>query len=234
MGESSEPDALRGFGRVPLEAGMPLSGLGNMVLFVADAFDTELDEYTTDEYHFHIVSGTDLELRATLAWIDPPATAEASTQLINDLDLTVVEPDVSTSYRMFSDRVDDRNVIERVIVSVETVSEGSGTWTVAVSSFGLTTGTQPYSLVVTGPIDQGSGAKTTRETSGGAGKVTGGVTLLSSTAIDVALFAAQIVLKLWFEARLCWREAARETGGLVLPCSSQPRLRSLSLPRILW
>ena len=153
MGESSEPDGFRGFGRVHLEAGMPLNGLDNMALFVADAFETELDEFTTDEYHFDMIPGTDLELRATLAWIDPPAAIESSIQLLNDLDLTVTGPDGSTLYRMFSDRADDRNVVERVIVPVDIVSVGGGTWTVSVSSAGLTTGTQSYSLVVTGPID---------------------------------------------------------------------------------
>ena len=88
---------------------------------------------------------------------------------MNDLDLTVVGPDGSTLYRMFSDRVDDRHVIERVIVPADTVSENNGTWTVTVSSSGLTTGTQPYSLVVTGPIDKGSGAKITHSTSGDTG-----------------------------------------------------------------
>ena len=169
MGGSSEPDGFLGFGRVHLEAAMPLGGMDNMALFVADAFETELDEYTTDEYHFEMVSGGELELRATLVWIDPPATAEASTQLINDLDLTVVGPDGLTLYRMFGERVDDRNVIERVIVPANTVSMISGTWTVAVSSSGLITGTQPYSLVVTGPIDKGSGAKITHSTSGDTG-----------------------------------------------------------------
>lgn len=192
MGESSEPDGVRGFGRVHLEAGMPLGGQDNQALFVADASVTTLDEYTIDEYHFEMASGAELELRATLAWIDPPASAESSTQLINDLDLTLVGPD-GTLYRMFSDGADDRNVIERVIVPADTVSGGSGNWTVAVSSFGLTTGTQDYSLVVTGPIDEGSGAKTTRETSGSAGGKGPGVALLFSAAIAVALFVAQMV-----------------------------------------
>lgn len=194
MGESSEPDGFRGFGRVHLEAGMPLGGLDSLALFVADAAQAEMDENTIVEYHFEMASGTDLELRATLAWIDPAATVEASTQLVNDLDLTVVAPDGITLYRMFSDGADDRNVIERVIVPADTVSDNSGTWTVAVSTFGLISGTQPYSLVVTGPIDEGSGAKTQRETSGGAGKGgPGASTLLFSAAIAVALFAAQIM-----------------------------------------
>ena len=191
MGGSSEPDGVRGFGRIHLEAGMPLGGLDNRALFVADASETELGEFTIAEYHFEMASGADLELRATLAWIDPPATAESSTQLIHDLDLTVVGPDKSL-YRMFSDGADDRNVVERVIVPADTVS-GGGTWKVAVSSFGITTGTQRYSLVVTGPIEEGSGAKTTRETSGSVGRKGPGVALLFSGAVAVALFAVGVV-----------------------------------------
>ena len=158
---SPEPNGNRGFGRVHLKAGMPFDGRDDMALFVADALKTELAENTTDEYHFEMVSGKELELRVTLAWIDPPVTAESAAQLINDLDLTVVGPDRSTEYKMFSGRVDNSNVIERVIVPADTVSESSGTWTVTVSSSGLIMGTQPYSLVVTGPIDEGSGAKPT-------------------------------------------------------------------------
>ena len=140
---------------------MPFDGRDDMALFVADALKTELAENTTDEYHFEMVSGKELELRVTLAWIDPPVTAESAAQLINDLDLTVVGPDRSTEYKMFSGRVDNSNVIERVIVPADTVSENWGIWTVNVSSSGLMNRTQPYSLVVTGPI----GASV--ETSGG-------------------------------------------------------------------
>lgn len=160
MGGSSEPDGYRGFGRVHLEAGLPLRAEGDLGLFVADAFEVDIEEYTIHEYQFDILPDTGLELRATLAWLDPPASTESSVQLMNDLDLAVLAPD-ETLHRMWSGVADDRNVIERVIVSSDVVT--NGTWTVAVSCFGLTTESQPYSLVVTGPIDVGSGGFSQRE-----------------------------------------------------------------------
>ena len=166
MGGDSEPDGFRGFGRVRLEGGLPLGAEGDLGLFVADAFETEIEPYTIHEYKFNLLPDTGVELRATLTWLDPPASAESSVQLINDLDLTVVAPDGTTLYRMWSDGADNKNVIERVIVSSSVAD--SGTWTVAVSCFGLTTDTQAYSLVVTGPIDAQSGAFSQREATGAA------------------------------------------------------------------
>lgn len=167
MGGDSEPDGYRGFGRVRLEGGLPLGGEGDQGLFVVDAFQTEIEEYTIQEYEFNLLPGADVELRATLAWLDPPASAESSVQLMNDLDLTLVAPDKTTLYRMWSDGADNKNVIERVILPSSIIGEG-GTWTVAVSCFGLTADTQSYSLVVTGPIDVDSGAFSQREATGAA------------------------------------------------------------------
>lgn len=166
MGGGSEPDGFRGFGRVHLEGGMPLGAEGDLGLFVADAFETEIEEYSIHEYRFELLPNTGLELRATLSWLDPPVSAEASQQMLNDLDLTLVAPDGKTLYRMWRDGADVKNVIERVIVpsSVATI----GTWTVAVSCLDLTTNAQPYSLVVTGPVDVDSGGFSRREATGAA------------------------------------------------------------------
>lgn len=193
MGGSSEPDGFRGFGRVHLEAGMPLGGQGDLALFVADAFETELEEYTADEYRFEILPDTGLELRATLTWIDPAASAEASVQLQNDLDLAIVAPDGTTSYRMFAAGVDERNVVERVIVSPDVLGAAAGTWTVSVSCFGLTTDTQPYSLVVTGPIDGGSGASSTSATSAAMGRLGAGFVDIFVTAAVVTLVVFECI-----------------------------------------
>lgn len=165
MGGSSEPDGFRGFGRVHLDGGMPLGAEGDLSLFVVDAFDTEIEQNTIHEYHFELLPNTGLELRASLSWLDPPVTAEASQQMLNDLDLTLVGPD-RTLYRMWSDGADVKNVIERVIVSSSVANGGS--WTVAVSCLDLTTDTQSYSLVVSGPIDVDSGGFSQREATGAA------------------------------------------------------------------
>lgn len=166
MGGSSEPDGFRGFGRVHLEGGLPLGAEGDMALFVVDAFETEIEERTIHEYDFELLPNTGLELRASLSWLDPPVSADASQQMLNDLDLTLVAPDGSTLYRMWSDGADVKNVIERVIIPSSVVT--GGTWTVAVSCLDLTTETQPYSLVVTGPINVDSGGFSQREATGAA------------------------------------------------------------------
>lgn len=161
MGGGSEPDGMRGFGRVNLEAGLPLDGIGDMGLLVIDAFDTAIEEYTVHKYSLDIIPDTGIELRATLAWIDPPVDLAASTQLLNDLDLTVSAPN-GTVHRMFSE-ADSVNVIERVIVASDVLDTASGCWTVSVSCLGLTTDNQSYSLVVTGPLAEGSGATSSCE-----------------------------------------------------------------------
>ncbi|CAB1107200.1 unnamed protein product [Ectocarpus sp. CCAP 1310/34] len=155
MGESSQPDAYRGFGRIHLEQGMPLEGEGDLALFVADALDTSIAEDTVQEYLFDVDADAGLELRATLSWIDYPATSTSAMQLVNDLDLVVVSPS-GTVYRMWgSDVTDNRNVNERVIVDADDVE--TGTWTVLVYSNSLVTDSQSYSLVVNGAISAGTG-----------------------------------------------------------------------------
>lgn len=155
MGGSSQPDGNRGFGRIHLEEGMPLEGEGDLVLFVADALDTSIGEDTFDEYLFDVDADAGLDLRATLSWIDYPATATSSIQLVHDLDLVVVSPSGAV-YRMWgSDLTDDRNVNERVIVDADDVE--TGTWTVLVYSNSLVTDSQSYSLVVNGAISAGTG-----------------------------------------------------------------------------
>lgn len=96
MGGSSEPDGNRGFGRVHLEAGLPLSGLGDMGLFVVDSFTASIGEDMTEAYTFDTVDGDTGEIRATLAWIDPAASTLSTVQLVHDLDLTVTSPSETT------------------------------------------------------------------------------------------------------------------------------------------
>lgn len=81
MGGSTEPDGKRGFGRVHLEPGMPLGGNGSAALFVADSANTSTTELALTEYSFEVSGKTGLELRATLCWIDPPATTFSAIQV---------------------------------------------------------------------------------------------------------------------------------------------------------
>lgn len=151
MGESSEPDGSRGFGRVHLEKGMPLAGDGSLALFVADAANTAIPELTQVEYNFDVDADAGLDFRATLSWIDPPSTSFTSTQLVHNLDLAVMSPS-GVNYTMWSSGETDKvNVNERVIVDAAGVE--TGVWSVWVSANSLTiSDEQSYSLVVNGAI----------------------------------------------------------------------------------
>lgn len=85
MGGGSEPSSYRGFGRIHLEAGMPVNGEGAMALFVEDQAEVGTDDYTSVMLNVDVDAG--LELRATLSWIDPAASSVSAVQLVNDLDL---------------------------------------------------------------------------------------------------------------------------------------------------
>lgn len=152
MNGSAEPDGYRGFGRVHLETVLPMSGEGDMGLFVADSSTTSLEGFDEHKYLFDLDTSTGMDVRATLAWIDPPASPMAQVLLMHDLNLKVESPN-GTVYTMWSDHEDDRNVIERVIVPGDQIA-GDGQWVVSVSSLDVTDDSQPYSLVVTGPFER--------------------------------------------------------------------------------
>lgn len=157
MGGSSEPDGSRGFGRVHLEAGLPLEGLGDMGLFVADSSNASVAQEAVDTYIFETADGDSGEFRATLAWIDPPATTSSAAQLVHDLDLAVLSPSGKTYTMWTSGETDTSNVIERVIVSEGDFGlEEAGNWTVLVTANALSTESQSYSLAVTGPFGKGT------------------------------------------------------------------------------
>jgi hypothetical protein len=87
-------------------------------------------------------------LRVMLTWTDPPASLSASAQLVNDLDLIVTGPGGST-YRGNASPTGDRvNNVEGVVIANPPV----GMYTVTVQAFNVPTATQPYALVVGGPI----------------------------------------------------------------------------------
>lgn len=171
MGGGSEPDGHRGFGRVHLEAGMPLKGEGARALFVADANNTVISERSRDEYLFDVNGTAGLDFRATLSWIDPATSSLSSVQLAHDLDLSVMAPSGARYTMWKSGRNDAVNVNERVIVDSSNVTqEGVGVWTVWVEAEGeLTNVRQAYSLVVSGAISPATAPGCCSETPAPAG-----------------------------------------------------------------
>ena len=174
MGGSTEPDGSRGFGRIHLEAGMPLGGDDSMALFVADANYTSTPELTRAEYNFDVDADAGVDFRVTLSWIDPPSTTFTSKQLVHDLDLAVISPSGVRHTMWESGRTDTVNVNERVIVDAADVE--TGVWSVWVWAKRLTVSDeQSYSLVVNGAIspatDVGAIERSSSSASSSAGSV---------------------------------------------------------------
>lgn len=99
---------------------------------------------------FQVNADANLELRATLCWLDPPTPAMTVRKIQHDLDLTMTSPSGDVYTMWGSGTVDSVNVNERVIVRTDQLE--SGAWNLKVSSKALLTDSQDYSLVITGAI----------------------------------------------------------------------------------
>ncbi len=112
---------------------------------------------TGDTRYFTVAVGEgESEIRASLAWDDPPGSLAAEKKLVNDLDLFLVAPD-GTVHRPWildplhpgnpvSNGIDDLNNQEQAVV----FSPQSGDWTVGVTAAVLPHPPQRYSLVFPG------------------------------------------------------------------------------------
>jgi hypothetical protein len=86
-------------------------------------------------------------LRLMLVWTDPPASLSAATQLVNDLDLVITGPG-GTYYGNEVITGDRLNNVEGVIIDTPPLGE----YQVSISAFNVPTATQPFALVVAGPL----------------------------------------------------------------------------------
>ncbi|MBE3586839.1 MAG: S-layer homology domain-containing protein [Thermoanaerobacter sp.] len=126
-----------GFGRLDLAA--TVLGLAEKTFLYADE-STPLAAGDSKTYRF-TVEDASRPFKATLAWTDPPAEPGADRALVNDLDLVVVGPD-GREYPGNDDgsgRRDDRNNVERVVIS----SPAPGTYTVIVRGTDVRRGAEP-------------------------------------------------------------------------------------------
>ncbi len=120
---------------------------------------------TGDSFSYNIPVGLiDQPVKVSVAWTDLPGTPGASTELVNDLDLTVTAPD-GTLYlgNNFVDgwsapggSPDSKNNLENVYIS--TTDAQVGVYTVTVTGVNIPSGTQDYAVVVSyggGPTSDG-------------------------------------------------------------------------------
>lgn len=111
-----------------------------------------VDQGGVDEYHVEASGKNDLKF--TVTWMDPPASASASKTLVNDLDL-IVEKDGERFYPWtrswenktnpaLQDRPDRTNPQEHVVIE----DPESGNYTVKIEGYNVPEGPQSYSLTL--------------------------------------------------------------------------------------
>jgi len=152
------------------DVGWGMLNLDDALYFSGDARELEIDDNTfgllTGQFREYKFKATNLEpLEITTVWTDYPGTQKNYGELVNDLDLTVIDP-VGTKYignnygstSRESDSTnpagyDHLNNVECVLVTNPT----QGEWTVYVNATNTPVGPQPYALVMTGDFDEGYG-----------------------------------------------------------------------------
>ena len=148
------PSTGQGWGRINLSNTLHFFG-DNKFLDVVDAAGGLVTSATWSRTYF---STGNQALKITLVWSDYPAAEGASIMLVNDLDLTVTDPD-GIIYRgnVFQNgasgcggSADRLNVEEQVLIPA---SSRSGNYAVTVTGHNVPYGPQPFAVVVTGAVN---------------------------------------------------------------------------------
>ena len=149
------PDTRYGWGRVDLDSSLYFSGDYRKLAVIDDAVGLQTGQYK--EYSISIPDSLCI-LRAALCWTDYPGMPGAGRMIVNDLDLTVIDP-YGTTYRgnNFTSSQSNTNATFDTVNVEENVRRNraayrTGTWTLRVSARNTPQGPQPYALAITGPV----------------------------------------------------------------------------------
>jgi hypothetical protein len=147
------PDYQYGFGRVNVQAAVD-------AVIDGDFLEDELATGQSNAHAITVPPGTST-LRVSLAWADPAAAPNANPTLVNDLDLTLVSPSITTYHPYIlnpaspsspaTTGTDHANNYEQVVVA----SPQAGQWTINVSATSLPTSPQSYSLAASEALEAG-------------------------------------------------------------------------------
>ncbi|CAE7438589.1 tagC, partial [Symbiodinium microadriaticum] len=142
------PDKYQGWGQVLLTNVLPLEGVEDFDLYVADG--EQVESFTEIRYRV-VVEGTGVSLRATIVWIDPSNVMWAAKNLLNDLDLQVISPLGNVSYGN-NIQGDEFNPVERVVIDTPMI----GVYEVSVIAKQLVGPSQTYAIVIScdGYVDE--------------------------------------------------------------------------------
>jgi hypothetical protein len=135
------PDKYQGWGQMLLKNILPIPGVYDFDLYVAD----ESISYLRRIIYPVIVEDINIALRVTISWIDPVNVYWSAKSLLNDLDLTILSPSGIVYYGN-GIRGDEYNPTEKIVVSKPEL----GKYQVAVTAKYLVgAGLQKYSIVIT-------------------------------------------------------------------------------------
>lgn len=140
------PDYQYGYGSIRIQQAIDFVRGGS--------FSEESISHNQDQYFFVPVPGGASELKATIAWDDPPGAINTIPELVNDIDIVAISPGGSTTHYPWTldpadgdspavrNQPDRRNNIEQVLVDNPT----PGIWTLRISGYSIAQGPQVYSL----------------------------------------------------------------------------------------
>lgn len=152
---TARPDNNQGWGRVDLKESL-YPDLPKRTIF--DDYTTGLQTGGFFNYSY-LLSDATVPVRVNLVWTDYPGTANASPNLVNDLDLVVTAPDgrvyhgnrYSGSASVPNDQGFDRlNNVEGVTIPPSSLTAGS--LSVKVQAYSVQHGPQPYAIVISGAV----------------------------------------------------------------------------------
>lgn len=147
---STAPDVEQGWGQVLMTNILPIPGVCDFDLYVADS---ETLQSLTQRTYTVVVTGDVVvsncsvanALKVTIAWNDPLNVYWAGKNLLNDLDLTITSPS-GTMYHGNGILGDEYNPVERIVIT----DPEPGAYKVQVTAKELVgTGQQAYSIVIT-------------------------------------------------------------------------------------
>jgi parallel beta-helix repeat protein len=156
------PNNDQGWGRINLDNSLYIAGDERKLI----VYDQDVTRGFTDSGQnktFAIsVSNSSQPFEVTLVWSDYPGTTGAEKALVNDLDLTVTDPNGNHykgndfvgcnpghSNLTIDGNYDDINVEEGVLILTPT----PGVWTIEVTARNLVYGPQPFALAITGATE---------------------------------------------------------------------------------
>lgn len=144
----AQPNSVAGWGRASLDFVSPIPHYKLWFDDHTTGLNTggNVNYSHTADQPLQVVTNTQ-PLRIMLVWTDPSASLSAAAQLVNDLDLVVTGPG-GTYYGNSVPTGDRTNNVEGIIIEDPPL----GSYQVTVTAYNVPMGSQPYALVVAGPL----------------------------------------------------------------------------------